>query len=385
MVMAKKVGILNFHYSDHNYGAVLQAAALEHFLKENGINATHIDYVSKIQSRDKGFIGTLKKVLRTLGIFNGIKKALGRDIHLNHQVKNSVVFEDFRNNWLSRTKRYTSYEELITQPPSFDAIVVGSDQVWRPTQYNKYSDYKVYFLGFAPSYVKRISYAASFGVDHWEVSDKTINDEIKSYVRDFDAVSVRENSALNICSSVFGITAVHVLDPTLLVGRNYFEKIISSQFGEENISYEIVYYKLDVNEEFLTSIDKLGKQQAKKVRNIYYNLNHENYEYYSVPEWLKNIKNSSLVITDSFHCVCFCILFEKEFLCCVNESRGLSRLQSLLGMVGLTDRICAPGDDFISKVSTLNPINYQEVNQLLELKRYNSKEFLLDSLSTVRN
>lgn len=385
MLMAKKVGILNFHYSDHNYGAVLQAAALEHFLKENGINATHIDYVSKIQSRDKGFIGTLKKVLRTLGIFNGIKKALGRDIHLNHQVKNSVVFEDFRNNWLSRTKRYTSYEELITQPPSFDAIVVGSDQVWRPTQYNKYSDYKVYFLGFAPSYVKRISYAASFGVDHWEVSDKTINDEIKSYVRDFDAVSVRENSALNICSSVFGITAVHVLDPTLLVGRNYFEKIISSQFGEENISYEIVYYKLDVNEEFLTSIDKLGKQQAKKVRNIYYNLNHENYEYYSVPEWLKNIKNSSLVITDSFHCVCFCILFEKEFLCCVNESRGLSRLQSLLGMVGLTDRICAPGDDFISKVSTLNPINYQEVNQLLELKRYNSKEFLLDSLSTVRN
>ncbi|QBC02056.1 polysaccharide pyruvyl transferase family protein [Enterobacter cloacae] len=385
MVMAKKVGILNFHYSDHNYGAVLQAAALEHFLKENGINATHIDYVSKIQSRDKGFIGTLKKVLRTLGIFNGIKKALGRDIHLNHQVKNSVVFEDFRNNWLSRTKRYTSYEELITQPPGFDAIVVGSDQVWRPTQYNKYSDYKVYFLGFAPSYVKRISYAASFGVDHWEVSDKTINDEIKSYVRDFDAVSVRENSALNICSSVFGITAVHVLDPTLLVGRNYFEKIISSQFGEENISYEIVYYKLDVNEEFLTSIDKLGKQQAKKVRNIYYNLNHENYEYYSVPEWLKNIKNSSLVITDSFHCVCFCILFEKEFLCCVNESRGLSRLQSLLGMVGLTDRICAPGDDFISKVSTLNSINYQEVNQLLELKRYNSKEFLLDSLSTVRN
>ncbi|WP_417648515.1 polysaccharide pyruvyl transferase family protein, partial [Enterobacter hormaechei] len=107
------------------------------------------------------------------------------------------------------------------------------------------------------------------------------------------------------------------------------------------------------------------------------------YEYYSVPEWLNNIKNSRLVITDSFHCVCFCILFEKEFLCCVNEGRGLSRLQSLLGMVGLTDRICSPDDDFISKISNLNSINYQEVNQLLELKRYDSKKFLLDSLSTV--
>lgn len=383
MVMAKKVGIINFHYSDHNYGAVLQAAAVEHFLKENGINATHIDYVSKNQSRGKGLTGTLKKVLRTLGILNGIKKVLGRDIHLNHQVTNSAVFEDFRNKWLSRTKRYTTYEEFISHPVCFDAIVVGSDQVWRPTQYNKYSDYKVYFLGFAPSNVKKISYAASFGVDHWEVSDKSINDEIKSYVRDFDAVSVREDSALNICSSVFGIKAVHVLDPTLLVGRNYFEGIISSEFSEENILDEIVYYKLDINEEFLISVDKLGKQQAKNVRNIYYNLNHDNYEYYSVPEWLKNIKDSSLVITDSFHCVCFCILFEKEFLCCVNESRGLSRLQSLLGMVGLTDRICSPSDDFIFKISNLNPINYQEVNQLLELKRYDSRKFLLDSLSTV--
>ncbi|MCE1415307.1 polysaccharide pyruvyl transferase family protein [Enterobacter hormaechei] len=380
MAIAKKVGIINFHYSDHNYGAVLQAASVEHFLKENGIDAKHIDYVSK-EREQKGVSETLKNILKKLGILDNIKKLLGKDVHLKHEVENSVVFEDFRNKWLTRTERFNSFERLKKYPLDFEAVIVGSDQVWRPTQFNQYSDYKVYFLSFVPSHIKKISYAASFGVDHWEVSNKIINDEIKSYVRDFSAVSVREDSGLKICSSVFGITAEHVLDPTLLVGRHFFEQIIESESDNENTTNEIVYYKLDVNEEFLKSAVKLGEWQSKKVKNIYYKLNRHIYEYYSVPEWLGNIKNSDFVITDSFHCVCFCILFEKEFLCCVNESRGLSRLQSLLGMFNLSDRICSSNDDFTSKVASLAPINYMQVNKLLEQKRYHSKRFLLDSLS----
>ncbi|WP_368767065.1 polysaccharide pyruvyl transferase family protein, partial [Enterobacter hormaechei] len=147
MAIAKKVGIINFHYSDHNYGAVLQAASVEHFLKENGIDAKHIDYVSK-EREQKGVSETLKNILKKLGILDNIKKLLGKDVHLKHEVENSVVFEDFRNKWLTRTERFNSFERLKKYPLEFEAVIVGSDQVWRPTQFNQYSDYKVYFLSF---------------------------------------------------------------------------------------------------------------------------------------------------------------------------------------------------------------------------------------------
>ncbi|WP_175058047.1 polysaccharide pyruvyl transferase family protein [Escherichia coli] len=119
--------------------------------------------------------------------------------------------------------------------------------------------------------------------------------------------------------------------------------------------------------------------QASK--NIYYNQVDGRNEYYSVPEWLSNIKNANFVITDSFHCVCFCLLFQKEFLCCVNESRGLSRLQSLLGMLELTDRICSSKDDFDNKLNSLKPIDYSKVGDILNKHRDISKAFLLSNLS----
>lgn len=68
MNLTQKVGILNFHYSDHNYGAVLQAAAVEHFLKNNGIDAEHIDYISKPAEKQKGIVRQLKDLLKKSGV-----------------------------------------------------------------------------------------------------------------------------------------------------------------------------------------------------------------------------------------------------------------------------------------------------------------------------
>lgn len=379
MKLLDNVGIINFQYSNHNYGAVLQAAALAHFLNSKGVAVKHIDYNSEVKKQKKGFLYLIKLLLRKIGLVNFIKRILGKKVIIKHEVDNDQVFELFRQKWIARTKRINNLCD-INGGAEFDAVIVGSDQVWRPTMYSNLLDYKAYFLGDINNNVRKISYAASFGIDKWEIHDVEINKEIKSYISRFSAISVREVSGKDICKKIFNVNACFVLDPTLLVGVDFFNKIIAEEVSEESAIAPVVYYKLDVDSVFLKNIDKLGSMKAKKIENIYYKSNNSGFEYFSVASWLSNIKNSELVITDSFHCICFAILFKKEFLCCVNESRGLSRLQNILGLLGLEDRICSSSEDFYEKLKNIKQINYHLVDQRLQEQRFHSERFLLNSL-----
>ncbi|MFO6492280.1 polysaccharide pyruvyl transferase family protein [Hafnia alvei] len=380
MKMARNVGIINFQYSDHNYGAVLQAAALENFLNSKGIKALHIDYVSEPIETKQDILSVMKYVFRKTGLTVILKKLLGKPIIIKHAIRNEKVFEDFRHKWVQRTQRFKCVDELSNTELCFDAVIVGSDQVWRPKMFTRLCDYKVYFLSFLPDSVTRISYAASFGVDNWEIESSNITNDIRSYISKFSAVSVRESSGKNICKDVFDADAEVVLDPTLLIGSDFFEQIIKKEHSDDLELKEIVYYKLDVDDEFLKNITKLGHVLSKSVTNIYYNKTKSGYEYYSVSDWLNNIKKSEIIVTDSFHCVCFSILFKKEFLCCVNESRGLSRLQSLLSLLNINDRICFSSEDFSTKLNSLEPIDYENVEQHLLRLRESSERFLMNSL-----
>ncbi|EPZ8358848.1 polysaccharide pyruvyl transferase family protein [Enterobacter hormaechei] len=376
----QKIGIINFQYSDHNYGAVLQAAALEKVLERKGFSVKHIDFISTPEKIISPIV-IAKKILKRIGLTTIIKKILGRKILIKHDVSNQEAFENFRKRWINRTKRFDTFESLKNEPLDFDAVIVGSDQVWRPTMYNRRNDYKVYFLSFLKKGCKKISYAASFGVDYWEVKDEIVTSEIADMVRGFDAISVREKSGISICKNIFLADSTHVLDPTLLAGKGIFDEIIASYNEIDVTCKQIVYYKLDVDDIFLSNIQQFSAYKNKKVTNIYYNKVETGYAYYSVGQWLSNIRESEIVITDSFHCVCFCILFHKDFICCINESRGLSRLKSLLMMLGIEDRICSSDDDFINKYNNLRPIDYSVVDNILLKQRILSEEFLMNSLS----
>ena len=381
MKKIQQVGIINFQYSDHNYGAVLQAAALEHVVRNKGFFVEHIDFISAPETK-KNPIVFAKIISKKTGLTKLIKTILGKKIVIKHDVSNHQVFEDFRKVWINRTKRFDSLESLKNERLEFDAVIVGSDQVWRPTMYNRIIDYKVYFLSFLPSTCKKISYAASFGVDYWEITDKLVTADIANLVHDFDAVSVREESGISICKNIFQEDSTHVLDPTLLAGRDFFDGIIASEVRIDSTPKQIVYYKLDVDYSFTSNIEQFGLYNDKKVTNIYYNRFENRYAYYSVGQWLSNIKESEIVITDSFHCVCFCIIYHKDFICCVNESRGISRLKSLLMMIGIEDRICSSDDNFIDTYKKLRPINYTKVDAILSNERLISDEFLINSLRT---
>jgi len=363
----KKIGILNFHYSEENYGAVLQAVALEHVIKSLGHNAEHIDFIPDSLSIPIKIKFRLGEMLRSIGILKKRPQRIGC----------TEIFENFRDDWLSRSVTYRNSRDLKKASDKYTSIVVGSDQVWRPVYTHPFT--LMYFLSFVGKNTRRIAYAASFGVDYWQKNDLRLTNAIKNELQKFHSISVREDAGVSLCKDIFDCSATQVLDPTLLRGRELFDEVIEK---EELIQQKpnIVFYKLDVDSVFYEELNNLGKMLECDVENIYHNEINGGKAYNTVPYWLCKIRDSRLVITDSFHCVCFAILFEKEFFYSVNKGRGVSRLVSLLGMLGLNERICYNSNELSKKFQMTEKIDYSIVNKKLAKQRDISLAFLIQSL-----
>ncbi|MFQ1770463.1 polysaccharide pyruvyl transferase family protein [Aeromonas veronii] len=380
--MGKKIGLLNFHYSDHNYGAVLQAAALADVVTQLGYNAEHIDFIPAKIEQKKTLRQGLVAVLAALGIKSILKRLLGKQVYIKPQVTGSEVFEQFRTTWIARSAQtYTAATQLNTIGTTYAAVVVGSDQVWRPNMFvNKQQDITAYFLSFLPDSIKRISYAASFGVDKWEESQNiALTKRVHDAIKKFDAVSVREQTGVAICRDHFGVTAQHVLDPTLLNGVAFFDRVIAKA-GVGKQCENVVYYKLDVDTAFISAIAHIGNILQAPIEDIYYKKCDADYRYIAVADWLAKIRDSKFVVTDSFHCVCLAILFNKEFICFANKGRGLARLQSLLSSLGIENRLCDEHHSLYEFFQETQKINYADVNKKLEELRGGSFTFIKESL-----
>ena len=382
MTESKKIGLINFHYSDHNYGAVLQAGALADVISQLGYSVEHIDFIPAKIAHKKNLRQFLISVLQVLGVKSLIKRLLGKQIYIQQHVVGGEVFEYFRNTWVARSQQtYTSASQLSSVGASYSVVIVGSDQVWRPNMFvNKQQDVDAYFLSFLPDSVTRVSYAASFGVDHWEeTQDISLSQRVRSAMEKFSAVSVREQSGVAICRDSFGIVAQHVLDPTLLNGVEFFERVIA-EAGVSQQNENVVYYKLDVDAEFIAAIDSIGQFLQAPIEDIYYQKSESGYHYIPVADWLAKIRDSKFVVTDSFHCVCLAILFNKEFICFANKGRGLARLQSLLASVGIEGRLCDEQQPLSDFFANCKPINYVEVRDKLAVLRRDSMAYLNNSL-----
>ncbi|PSV98600.1 polysaccharide pyruvyl transferase family protein [Photobacterium iliopiscarium] len=368
------IGILNFHFSNNNYGAVLQAAALQNAVKELGYTVENIDYLPLEISIKNKIKGQIYYLLQVFGL---------REKYISPpKATNEIIFEEFRQKWIKTTKQqFDKSKDLYVLESKYKAVIVGSDQVWRPMFYGGES--LVYFLNFLSGNTKRISYASSFGVDRWEyISNKKYTKSVKEELSKFSAISVREDSGIAICNNLFNVDATHVLDPTLLVGHDFFNKIINS--GKYNTikkeSSGIVFYKLDVSEDFLSAIKHLSDELNCDLTNIYRESRNDGIYYRAVDEWLYLLKNSSVVITDSFHCVCFSILFNKPFVYLGNNARGMTRIESLLGSLDLMDRICLDVKLLKNYINKDTIINYSEVNQRLIKMRSESLKFIKNAL-----
>ncbi|WP_250704042.1 polysaccharide pyruvyl transferase family protein [Bacteroides fragilis] len=373
---AMKIGIITQPLRT-NYGGLLQAYALQTVLERMGHQVSILD----VPYKKRLFLWKMPLVLAKRLI---LKYLLGRKL---------VVFAEFiYNKQIFTVSQYTrlfisKYLHRIEisnfnklDNANFDALVVGSDQVWRP----RYNDdiYKC-FLDFAQSWrVKRLSYAASFGTDQWEFTLKQTM-ECARLASLFDVITVREDSGVKLCSDYLGVSASHVLDPTLLLDREDYDRLVSAISIQKSVG-NMMSYVLDSSPEVTALVQKVAKQKHLILFNAISrveDLSAPMGERIQLPveQWLRGFQDASFVITDSFHACVFSIIYNIPFVVLGNFKRGQSRFHSLLKQFGLEDRLVSS----VEEVMGVKEINWQSVNKRKRELKDVSKNILCQMLSSI--
>ncbi|MDF7666418.1 polysaccharide pyruvyl transferase family protein [Orbaceae bacterium ESL0727] len=372
--MKKKVGILTQPLVN-NYGGILQAYALTQILYK-------LDYIPEIINRefDQKRFFKIKSLIKKLILNKRSWNKIIQDISIN-------TLQFVYDNIPSTKKTYYSRNIHKTAHNKYWAIIVGSDQVWRP----KYSPCITnYFLDFCQTdSLKKIAYSASLGVSNWEFDTKETA-TCSNLIKKFDAISVRENSAIKLCQDYLNVSAVQTLDPTLLLDKEHYINLVYS-YNEPPINGDIMCYVLDktadkeniiyhiTNQMQFTSFTVMPKKSIYDNYDNYDENNHFEYEYPKLTRWLRGFIDAKFVITDSFHGCVFAIIFNKPFIAIGNKERGLTRFTSLLQMFGLEDRLIFNVNDLNESILSYR-FDWDKINSIKEKLQIQSINFLQESL-----
>ena len=263
---------------------------------------------------------------------------------------------------------------------NIDAIVAGSDQIWR----NEYfKPIKQAYLDFAKKWkgVKRVAYAASFGIDEWDYTPVETK-ECAELCKLFDAVSVREASGIDLCREYLGVDAVQCLDPTLLLTAGDYVKLLDG-FNAPAQAKCLACYFLDETKEKEQLAVKIAEEKGLNFVKLYNpdswtpGKTFEERLQLPIERWIAGFRDAEFVVTDSFHGCVFSIIFNKPFVVVGNTIRGMARFRSLLSMFHLEGRLVMPGE---TEHFPDSPIRWEEVNEVLERERENALSFLTQNL-----
>ena len=363
-----------------NYGGILQAYALKKSIEALGHSVDVIDRKCKMVLTPswKMPLVYLKRALFNL-------KPGGPEIFRERRILReypvvSAQLAGFVSEEIS-PRMIDSYTEIA--PGDYDAFVVGSDQVWRPKYFGRIEDA---FLDFTSLWdVRRVSYAASFGTDHLEYEFEQLY-KCSSLLSTFDAVSVREASAVQMCDEWFDREdAVHVLDPVMLLPAGHYAEI-ARKSSEHPAKGKVLSYILDT--------DPSKKAVLQKVKGWLGGMpEHDAYIPDRDPriplarrivppmeQWLSCFADAEFVVTDSFHGCVLSILFHKPFIALANPSRGMSRVLSLLESFQLEDRIVQGLDPDDDGEYYLADIDWDRIDARLEELKASSLSFLTNAL-----
>lgn len=348
-----KIGIITLYYNTRNYGGVFQAYALTRYLCNQGHDAEQITFNNQ---RVVNYPKSLIEKLKVYGFGHCFKRFFQypvewMDRKINESLwnkyktgieKRSLKFKDFRER-IPHTKVYT-HDTIDEASDCFQCYVAGGDQIWNPKYWNP-----EYFLQFVKS-KKKISISASIGTEHYTEEEQKFAGKLLS---DFDMITVREESAKRLLKSTFDIDSTVILDPVMLLSVEEWERIV--KIPEEDMDFSTPYlfcYLLGKNVKVYKKVEEIAKYL--KLPIVYpsfvqgpYKKTEEQFgdvRLYSVgpEEFLYLLRNSSYIVTDSFHGSVFSVLFHRPFWTMPRYDSGKivssDRLYTFLKQMGIEER-----------------------------------------------
>ena len=332
----KNVCIFNFWWVS-NYGALLTAYAIQSLINKLDYNPLLID---------------------------------------NSYRHNNLISENFAKNfeqrYLKTSNKVFLYNDFNNLNKKSNIFITGSDQILRPIAARE--RLSQYLQDFVSVDSKKITMAASFAVDKktlLEETDFQILEKMKTSLKSFDFVSVREKSGVEICKDLFDIDAEWIIDPVFIMNKFNYDKLIKN--STKDFSNKIVSYVLDPNKKYNKAYKYLEKKYNRKIlKTAYSNI--------SVENWLASIKNCEFLITDSFHGMCFAIIFNKPFICITNQKRGATRFESILEMLNIENQ-CINDINEIYEKDCIFKIDYEKVNRRITEEAQRGLDFLKKTLA----
>ncbi len=348
-----RIGLLSPHYA-YNYGAVLQAFALKTHLRSRGHDAVILNRRPAYHCAIPSLSGRMARRLEVLS--------------------KRRSFGAFERRFLQPQTAPVVHEADWEQLPAFglDAVVVGSDQVWRDDYAFTSFGYNM-FLDFADRcpQLRRIAYAPSLGKESWNSTPER-EARVRQLLHKFSAISVREHTSVPILRDKFGVEATAVVDPTLLLDAADYTRILGIDTTPRR---RVAAYILDYDADYAAILDHTAHATGMPVSTIGVKspsgaasvLLNRFRCMTPVTEWVRRIASAQYVVTNSFHGMVFAIIFRKQFVVFMNNERGAARFKSLLGMFGLESRLVAKDSDCYTDV-LLTPIDYARAEA--EIRRW---------------
>lgn len=357
----KDIGILTYH-SCYNYGASLQAYALQRMIQNLGFECEFIDYQSN------AMLNICRPFPQKNNHYKEIMKKLTRFPHSDVLRKRQSLFDIFTNTELRLSARCVSAKEVAEMASDYKCIVCGSDQTWNLDPAIRYQDI-VYYLNF-PKSQRRVSYATSFG--NWVEKISQNERDVLPCIRTFDALSMREESGVRYLKSK-GFDCKFVLDPTLLLNASEYNNILE---------------KSDLDDYILLFSWSGSRNAVKIAKHIARGLGCKPICIVPPPrtmfsgiqrkldvgpkEFLGLVNKAQFIVTDSFHGTVFSILYEKPFISVDNGKMDARRL-SLLKSLELEKLYQDPSNINLSNIMSMD---FSATKQILGRLREDSIEYL---------
>lgn len=339
----KSVGIITVHCAD-NFGALLQTYGLKRYVENLGYETKVINYCPAIIT-DQYPLLFYKGEIRA-GINSGLK-CLWRSViyvkfkNLPKMISKKKKMKSYRKNNLDLTRKVVRYKDL-KKLEQFDYYITGSDQLWNP-DITGLDD--AYFLSFVPDDQYKIAYAVSTGKNLSEDEKRAIADKADT----FKYVSLREKTSVEELHKYFTQNICQTADPSLLLSEDEWSRLAVRP--KDNDKY-ILFYSLFFTKEQFETVNYLSDMTGYKVKHFFYgrlakrlHRNGGSFYYAGVEEFLGLIKNAEYVVTDSFHCSVFSMIFRKKF-CVVMPPERSVRLRDLIALTHMENRVM--GDDIQS-------------------------------------
>ncbi len=347
--MEQKTIYIATRHAIFNQGSILQALATQVFFKKLGFDSKIIDYVPSEERFPKIILTELKNNEKWNS--NIVKRIIFVNIKFFTKLISFYKFNIYRKKYLILSKKIKSVENLKLLDNETTIMCSGSDQVWGPIINGKLCSF--YFLNFSNH--KKISFSSSFG------RKVELPNEYLDYLRDFEFISLRDGQFVNYLDDLGLKNVFYVLDPTMMIDENYWYKFASKKIDEKHY---LLYYRLHHNDTLEQEAVKFAKEHKLKLIRISNSIDHvflsgKTFSNIDPAMFLSLIKNADCVLSDSFHCTVFSILFRKKFITiCPGETSP--RITDLLNRYNLNSRYAINIGDFCLN-SIFDDIDYVRV------------------------